>query len=106
MLDRNREKVLKFFTQSKASTKGYNKILKYKYRQMVQQYVKGNVQKDKQIGKFNKRTRQITSHTTLSLRTQESGKGLRNQHCPKETEGRKVPTGHVSAPFSILPVIL
>lgn len=45
---------------------------------MVQQYVKGNVQKDKQIGKFNKRTRQITSHTTLSLRTQESGKGLRN----------------------------
>lgn len=42
------------------------------------QYLKGNVQRKKQIGKLTMRKKQIISHKTLGLRTQELGKGLRN----------------------------
>lgn len=74
---------------------------------MVQQYVKGNVQKDKKIGKTNKRTEQTTSHKTLSLRTQESGKGLRKLSTAQRRQGAgRYPQGTSQHPSSIPPVIL
>lgn len=58
--------------------------------------MKRTIQRNKQIGKLNVRTEQV-SHKALSLRTQELGKGLRNLITAKKDRlEERAPIIHIS----------